>query len=382
MLFDLDDKPPVSSAVWVYDAETRHKTPEEAYRIVANAVSWAWKNGATHIYKKTDSALRGNVGAELQALLDASVEDNLIFAPAYPQTGRTTRGGIQYINRVPVAESEFGMDPFEPVRHSSVADIIHDTSSVPVVSSACGLDGDALSRGSIIAADAEKEEDLDLIAEYCGEKDLRIFAGCAGFARSLAKAFKVEGSVFAQPDVKLPVMVICGSRNPVSAGQMKAAESAGFARVGFDEESLLDNTYYHSARMAEDTSRWAEMFRESEMLILDVNSVKTKDGCSDRNVVARNLAGAARELIDNIEIGTLFCTGGDSLVALIQELQVSSMDLVKELQPGVVLSRFVYRDRSYDIISKAGGFGESDLLLKIMGTVITINRGAEESVIA
>jgi uncharacterized protein YgbK (DUF1537 family) len=39
---------------------------------VSSAVKWGERHGITHIYKKTDSALRGNVGAELKALLDAT----------------------------------------------------------------------------------------------------------------------------------------------------------------------------------------------------------------------------------------------------------------------------------------------------------------------
>lgn len=77
-----------------------------------------------YIYKKTDSALRGNIGAELGALLRASGEQALPFLPAYPQIGRCTREGVHYIDGQPVAQSVFGIDPFEPVRHSRVADLI------------------------------------------------------------------------------------------------------------------------------------------------------------------------------------------------------------------------------------------------------------------
>src|SRR5699024_9220197 len=85
-----------------------------------------------YIYKKTDSALRGNVGAELGAMLAASGEKALPFLPAYPQMGRCTKGGVHYIDGQPVAESVFGIDPFEPVRHSDLAGLIGAQSGVPV----------------------------------------------------------------------------------------------------------------------------------------------------------------------------------------------------------------------------------------------------------
>lgn len=84
--------------------------------------------GIPYIYKKTDSALRGNIGCELNAVMDASGEACLIFAPAFPQMGRVTRRGIHYIDGVPVADSVFGKDPFEPVTESSVREIVRKQS--------------------------------------------------------------------------------------------------------------------------------------------------------------------------------------------------------------------------------------------------------------
>ena len=110
--------------VLVLDVETRHLTPEAAYQRVFRAVRDALGAGFTCIYKKTDSALRGNVGAELTAVLDAAGADRLAFLPALPKMNRVTRGGVHYIDGVPVAESVFGRDPFEPVTASSVEEII------------------------------------------------------------------------------------------------------------------------------------------------------------------------------------------------------------------------------------------------------------------
>lgn len=110
--------------VLVLDAETRHLTPEAACGVVRRAVEEALAAGFTHIYKKTDSALRGNVGAELAAVLEGAGAESLAFLPALPKMDRVTRGGVHYIGGVPVAESVFGQDPFEPVRCSSVAEII------------------------------------------------------------------------------------------------------------------------------------------------------------------------------------------------------------------------------------------------------------------
>ena len=76
--------------VLVLDAETRHLPPEAAYQVVFRAAEGALRAGFTHIYKKTDSALRGNVGAELAALLEAAGAERLAFLPALPRMNRVS----------------------------------------------------------------------------------------------------------------------------------------------------------------------------------------------------------------------------------------------------------------------------------------------------
>ena len=60
--------------VLVIDTETRHLPPEQAGAIVAEITRRACSCKIRRFYKKTDSALRGNVGAELAALLEADAE--------------------------------------------------------------------------------------------------------------------------------------------------------------------------------------------------------------------------------------------------------------------------------------------------------------------
>ena len=117
MVKDQVDFASCDAQVLVVDTETRHLPPEKAYQIVEELTRAACRAGIRYIYKKTDSALRGNIGAELAAVLQASNNRQLPFLPAFPQNGRTTRDGIHYVDGVPVTESPFGVDPFEPVRH-------------------------------------------------------------------------------------------------------------------------------------------------------------------------------------------------------------------------------------------------------------------------
>ena len=58
--------------VLVINTDTRHMKSSDAYRIISDLVKDAMSAGFRRFYKKTDSGLRGNVGAELSALLKES----------------------------------------------------------------------------------------------------------------------------------------------------------------------------------------------------------------------------------------------------------------------------------------------------------------------
>ena len=64
------------------------------------------------LYKTVNSTLRGHVRAELDAAFRASGRQQaLVFAPAFPAAGRTTVGGVQCVDGIPVSETAYGRDP-------------------------------------------------------------------------------------------------------------------------------------------------------------------------------------------------------------------------------------------------------------------------------
>ena len=91
------------------DADTRRLPPGEAALKTACIVRACYRPGQM-LFKKLDSTLRGNVGAELRAVLETITSCNAeppvaIVAPAFPATGRTTRNGIQLLNGIRLEET-------------------------------------------------------------------------------------------------------------------------------------------------------------------------------------------------------------------------------------------------------------------------------------
>src|SRR5882762_6252805 len=87
------------------DTETRQQSDERARAVVRSIAMRAKESGVAHIYKKTDSTLRGPIAAEFRGLLDVWPELPLVYAPAYPALGRTVRSGVLYVDGRPVSET-------------------------------------------------------------------------------------------------------------------------------------------------------------------------------------------------------------------------------------------------------------------------------------
>ena len=219
--------------VLVVDTETRHLPPEEAAAVVGGLTGRAVAAGVERIYKKTDSALRGNVGAELESVLKASGQTFLPFLPAFPQMGRITRGGIHYIDGVPVTESPFGKDPFEPVTHSAVTELVREQSSLPVSHFPALRQGERIPLAEgILIFDAEREEELITTGrQLLTQTGLPVMAGCAGFGSVLPQllGMKKKETVPA-PKLDPRLLVICGSVNTITLAQLDRAENAAYVQ--------------------------------------------------------------------------------------------------------------------------------------------------------
>src|SRR3990172_3397677 len=74
------------------DTDSRNLSSSRADEEVHKATLEVAGAGFSQVYKSMDSTLRGNVGVEIDAVLDASSFDCAIVAPASPLYGRKTLG--------------------------------------------------------------------------------------------------------------------------------------------------------------------------------------------------------------------------------------------------------------------------------------------------
>lgn len=376
-----------SVQVLAIDAETRHLPAQEAYDIVYDITKRAVALNIPYLYKKTDSALRGNIGSELTAMLDAAGGRTLSFIPAFPKMRRWTKKGVHYIDGVPVNESVFGKDPFEPVTCSHIPEIIRMQSTVNVrVKSLEDLDvlekkivKENDKEPEILVWDSETDSELEAVGTYLYKSNqMHLTAGCAGFAAVLSNLLGLKGAK--KSDVKLApkLLVICGSVNPITVAQLDYAEEHGLFRYRLKPSEMLKKDFWFSPAGKDKLEQLKRLFEQQPCIIFDSNDMagmqstenyaKSLGLSSDemRVRIVKSYGHILKAFMESSLESTLFITGGDTLLGCMKELGVKEIDPICEVVPGAVLSEFSLKGKKYYVVSKSGGFGTKTFFIDLM----------------
>lgn len=377
----IETKKMFSAKVLVVDAQTRPMNPAQAYETVRELVSQAIKMGVNVIYKKTDSALRGNVGSELSAVLDGVGKGRVHFIPAFPAMKRVTKDGIQYIDGVRLEESSFRKDPFDPMDCSSVQKILSNKTSKKVTTISIGEEIPPMEEEKeILVYDASEDEDIKkriLELKRCDE--LHLLAGCAGFASFLPDILGLTGECREEIFKTDCFFVSCGSLNPITREQILYAQEHGFYRVSLSPEQKLWPEYYETENGRIFLNKLANICRNESCVEVDCFELEGTDiyaqslGLSDEQIrfaVSACHGKIVRSLLERHINMTVLMTGGDTLMGFMRELGVCQLIPVAEVGPGIVLSHLEWKGEIMQVISKSGGFGDESVLVQVACQVI------------
>ncbi|MBP3892689.1 MAG: hypothetical protein J6D34_01450 [Atopobiaceae bacterium] len=349
--------------VMVIDTESRHDDPKVAYDKVHRLVSEGARLGVAHVYKKTDSGLRGNVGAELSAVIDALSASHLNFVPAYPKQQRTTEAGIHYVSGVPLAKSIFAVDPVNPVTCSRVSDLIHLQSDKPVASwePGIGLEG-------IVVYDCTSDDDMRLIADMLSSVDDGApMAGCAGLLEMLPARSGASRANVATALESAQLIVVSGSANAVTSSQLDEAERRGAVRVHLPLSRILTEGWSR-----EDACRLVgealDAAGDNPVIVIDtLGEMLDRKTMADAGTARRisDAAGLCAAAASEMDERTTMIVGGDALVGFVHDVGATLLEPVDELFPGIVVARYEGSARSGSIITKSGAFGSVGLFHEI-----------------
>ncbi|MCI1902448.1 MAG: four-carbon acid sugar kinase family protein [Enterococcaceae bacterium] len=373
---DLDYKKVDDSIdVLVINTESRYLRFEAAYQLIKQIIVSAEQAGIPYIYKKVDSGLRGNISAEIKAVADASRQAVIPFLPAYPEMNRVLIDGNLYIGQTLVSESVFADDPYEPVTESNVLRRLKNEADID----AQLVKGSTLPKNpqNVLVFDAQTDEMLvEQLKALEKTKLLGVSVGCAGFAKVLAKHLFPNGQPPAYT-LKNPLVVICGSVNPITKMQIEYAEKRKYPRISLTPHQLLSSEYWKSAEGKKELQNYLSLMKEYPLIVFETLNDETTKGIAMYSAenhlspseyrfrIGKSLGALTQALWAEHLENTFLFTGGDTLFQSMKVLGVNKIEPVAEISPGVVLATIEWDHKKMQVITKSGGFGNAELFEEI-----------------
>ena len=293
-----------AAEVQAYSTGTRDAPPAEICERIAALAACLPVRGARTLFKKIDSTLRGSGEVEIAAALEAFSCDAAVITPAFPAMGRIVEAGVLRVlhdsDFPPVALAEWLRAPCASIRPGAVAAAV-------------------ASGARLISVDAACDGDLDRIAAEILALDRRIlWAGSAGLASALARAFPKRTDPVEPAFTPGPVLFAIGSDHPVTVAQQAALLAA----------------------------------RPSQPVL------SVPRGLIEPEQVRRRIA--------EVRPAVLFLSGGDTAAFVCRALGVDAIDLHGEILTGIPRGTLCGGDLDgLPVVTKSGGFGDARALIEV-----------------
>lgn len=368
----------------IIDTDSRyveeHVAVNRVNTVVDNLIEWS----VDIMGKRIDSTIRGNIGAEIDALLEKVAKNTVvILTPTYPESHRIVSGGFLLVKGVPVQLSDVSKDPVKPVLNSHVPSVIQAQSKNPVahVSLSFVLSGEQalaqelerkIKAGSkIIVVDGISDEDIETLANAMVSIAHVNFIPAdpgpltAAYVRAFGLKFKSNkkiivtvGSVTTNSHEQLDYLV---KKRHVKPVYVKPSE---LATASESWEAEVERVIKLALQRMEKENIIVITTDSPDSTILDLAKIAEKEKLSEGYLAKRisdGLAKIARILVlqSGFEIGGCFTSGGDVTASFCSVGLVEGIHLNEEILPLIAHGYFV--GGHFDgipIVTKGGTAGD------------------------
>jgi len=365
-------KPASQEALNVWNTESRDLTATEAYEKVKRASRAAFTEDKRILFKKTDSAFRGNFGYEIAAVMDELHIKICCIAPAIPDFGRVTRNGVQYLDGKPISESFYSKDPRHPVTESNVLKVAAKGNSRPVglltLETLRGEENNGTLKGlldsgvEVIVVDGEFQEDLNRTVDiFLKQAGPLMFVGGQALGQAVARHCSKRSEKKNWSRIpKEPIMVVCGTLHPRSQEQMSVLSEAS----GIDPVWIEAYTENSSGNIKGIVDRaLVNLFNQFENFGIGLLA-SPADVKLDPNFVENALAITVEKIFEHTSLSGLILTGGTTAYKVCRRIGIASIELRERIASGTILAQ-VPSLSGMAVCNKGGSLGEPDALVKV-----------------
>ena len=364
-----------------YSTASRGLDKEEAYKKVSEAIK-ILKNKNVLVYnKRIDSTLRGNIGTEINAMLDNLEDDRIaVVVPAYPDSGRIVVNKTMLVNGVLLENSDAGKDPKTPIKTSCVESLVQkdikysstyftlSDIAQPIEEIAKKIQ-EAIKKSRVLIFDAVNNEDIIKISKAIIHSDINIITVDPGpftlyYSKELQKKNHLEkkilmviGSVTATTKKQIEYIL---QEEDIFLVKMKVEDF-------FEKETCLKEIERVISFIKKGIASY-DLFLVTTSPIGDEKKADLQKLAEKLNAtveeISKIIANTLTETIVKILKETqkfegIYSSGGDITIALLEKLKAIGVEIREEVIPLAAYGRIIGGDfPNLKLVSKGGMVGD------------------------
>lgn len=311
-------------------ADTRNLSVEDAVKKINKLTKQLMELKPRFIYKKIDSALRGNVAEELCAQMQVEGKGRSIVVAGNPEIKRLIINGIYYIDDVPLSETFFAQDKEYRIQSSQVTELIQsDICEVKSVSRDAIIPQDGL-----LVVDVHERGDMQ---KWLSSVDAEtVLAGGASFfdvvlEQEFGKKDK-PGIINYQLGNK--ALIVFGSAYPKDAQFLQS-----LVHSGVKVSNMPDELYWASKCDSETIEKWTDdivtLLSSDNKVILTINQSGNFQSDMVCNIKDK-MAKVVRLIVKNVELDDMLIEGGATTSSILKSMKVTRLYPFKQIESGVI----------------------------------------------
>ena len=355
--------------VGVISLKSRTNPVSEAVEQSLEACKWLLAQGCEQIFFKYcstfDSTPDGNIGPVAAALAEYLKEDQILFCPAFPATGRSIYQGHLFVNDVLLSESGMKDHPLTPMTDPDLRrwlayqtdwQVKHIPYSTVKAGARTIIEAMEQAAPAFLVADAIEDNDLIELGKAAASR--KLLTGGSGLALGLPENFRSAGHTRHQkPEWKGEsgsAVVISGSCSQATRAQV------GLYKKTHSNLELHAEEIMAGARTPLQVAEWVLAQADIPLVYTsaDPEVVKTAQEKFGRETVAEAIEGFLGELAKTlVQKGTrqIVTAGGETSGAVVTALAIEAMAIGPEIAPGVPALKD--KDKGLTLALKSGNFG-------------------------
>lgn len=389
------DTPIPDADAIVVALKSRTIPADEAIEVSLAACDWLKAAGASQIFFKYcstfDSTEHGNIGPVTDALMERLNTNLTIACPSFPENGRTVYRGYLFVGDGLLSESSLRNHPLTPMRDANIARVLAQQSQSQVanifyeqVEQGERAIVDALltaepAQNTIFIVDAMSNEHLDSIGSAC--KDLPLITGGSAVAMGLAGNYRAMGSI-SEETAEHPFYIPCGN-SVVLAGSCSEATLAQIeqARKTMPSYRIDAAALLAGQPVVDEALQWAASLYQQHAKVLIYSSaapaeVMLLQGENDKLALGSKIESVmgelAKRLCAELDIKRFVVAGGETSGAVIEALNVQTLQIGPAIDPGVPWTKSV-DGSDLALALKSGNFGSVDFFEKAIAQLDGLN---------